>query len=352
MSKLRPPYSSNAAVSSSRSLLVIDQRPLQNAAWAAFHAARKRQEKAERDLLRHEQNDNPSFQSWLAQTFPLLITALREVNQDLAQKAAAVQTVELQAAMSGRSVKKLWAEYKAYQADPEAFERAARAEAEAEERARAEAEARNTRRSGRHPADEMDDAFDDFFKDLCGDDSDGESTHRDPRFSSEDDFYRQSHHHASRPENPDAKEIYRRLVSHLHPDRGGDWTPARERLWHEVQEAWAARDADWLARLEISWQTANETIGPDSSLSRLRLAITELDAARRDTERKLRHYRKTPAWRFTLTEKKRPQLRRDLESELLDELKYLRRQLDYLNRTIAAWESPRPGRQRKNARST
>ncbi|MEY4489765.1 MAG: hypothetical protein RIQ79_2273, partial [Verrucomicrobiota bacterium] len=330
--------------SRSRALLLIDQRPLQRAAWAEFHAARKRHEKVDRDLQRHEEADTPSFQSWLAQTFPQHVTALRDLQQDLAQKAAAVQAVEFQAAMSGRSRKKLWAEYKAYQADPEAFERAARAEEEAEAKARAEAEARNPGRSGRrHPADEIDDAFDDFFKGLFGDDpddSDDFAQHDRRSASAGDDFFHDAARPAQKPENADAKDIYRRLVSHLHPDRGGEWTPARERVWHEVQEAWAARDADWLARLEVSWETANDTVGPDSSLGRLRLAIAELDAARRDTERKLRHYRKTQAWRFTLSEKKRPQLHRQVQAEFLHDLEFMRRQLDHLNRTIAAWETP------------
>lgn len=333
-------------LSRSRALLIIDQRPLQNAAWAEFHAARKRHEKAGRDLQRHEEADAPSFRSWIAQTFPQHVTALRDLQQDLAQKAAAVQAVEFQAAMSGRSLKKLWAEYKAYQADPEAFERAARAEEEAEAKARAESEARNPRRSGRHPADKLDDEFDDFFKGLFGEDPDDSA--RSSRYD-QDGFAHDFRGPAPKPENADAKDIYRRLVSHLHPDRGGAWTHARERLWHEVQEAWAARDADWLARLEVSWETANDTVGPDSSLSRLRLAIVELDAARRDTERKLRDYRKGPAWRFTLSEKKRPKLQQQVESELLHDLGCLRSQLDHLNRTIAAWEAPLPKRRRPGA---
>ena len=345
MSKLRPHHPS-AAASRSRALLLIDQRPLQRAAWAEFHAARKRHEKASRDLQRHEETDTPAFQSWLAQTFPQLVTTLREVHQDLSRVAAAVETVRFQAAMSGRSLKKLWAEYKAYQADPEAYERAARAEEEAEAKARAEAEARNPRRSGRHPADEVDDAFDDFFKGFF-DEDDSEDSFRNGSRSRDTNSDFHSQRPSPKPENADAKEIYRRLVSLLHPDRGGAWTPARERLWHEVQEAWAARDADWLARLEVSWETANDTVGPDSSLGRLRLAIAELDAARRDTERKLRHYRKTQPWRFTLSEKKRPKLRQQVEAELLHDLHSLRRQLDHLNRTIAAWEAPLPGRPRK-----
>jgi hypothetical protein len=71
-----------------------------------------------------------------------------------------------------------------------------------------------------------------------------------------------------------------------------------------------------------------------------RRAIAELNAARRDTERKLRDYRKLPAWRFSLAENKRPQLLRKIEADLRYDVAQLKRHLDYLNQTIAAWEAP------------
>jgi hypothetical protein len=129
-------------------------------------------------------------------------------------------------------------------------------------------------------------------------------------------------------------------VQRLHPDRGGDWTEARMRLWHEVQKAWEAGDADWLARLEVEWETAADLLGPDSPVGRLKRAIRELDAARRDTERKLRYYRRAPAWRFTLSEDKREGLRRRTEFDFRADREYLQQQLAYLNATIAAWEKP------------
>ena len=117
-------------------------------------------------------------------------------------------------------------------------------------------------------------------------------------------------------------------------------------------------DTDWLSRLEIEWETANEVIGPTSPLSRLRLAIEELHAARRDAERKLRDYRLSPQWRFTRNEKNRAQLHRRIEMNFAHDIEFLQRQLDHLNRTIAAWEddwtrgdSPRKPRHR-HARTT
>jgi len=217
-------------------------------------------------------------------------------------------------AVTGRSLKKLWKEHKDYLANPEAHERDHPPEPDA-------------------PPDDFKTDTDDLFNSLFGDDDPASSENFSPAEKT-----------PSPP--PEARDLYRRLVQHLHPDRGGEWTPARERLWHEVQQAWAARDADWLARLEIDWETANDTLSPDSSLSRLRRAIAELHAARRDTEHKLRAYRQSPAWRFTLSEKKRPKLHRRLETELHEDLTALQRQLAYLQSTIAIWESPLPSRRK------
>ena len=136
----------------------------------------------------------------------------------------------------------------------------------------------------------------------------------------------------------DAREIYRRLVQRLHPDRGGSWTAARQHLWHEVQQAWAARDTDWLSRLEVEWETAHEVIGPASPVSRLRHAIAELRAARRDIERKLQDYRHSLPWRFTRTEAKRALLLHRTELILKRDLAALRRELRHFDTVIAAWE--------------
>lgn len=286
-----------AAAVRAGALLVIDHERLQGAAWAEFHTVRKRLDKASRDLHGHEEIDAPAYDSWLHRAFPVLVTTLRELHAEVAAKARKIQTVQMIAAYAGGSLKRLWREQKAREANPEAFE------------------------------DESESSPDE------ADDNDNDSTRRrhEARF---DDFER-----APGPKpSLDARAIYRRLVQRLHPDRGGEWTPARERLWHEVQQAWSTADTDWLSRLEIDWEEAHEIVGPTSPLSRLRRAIEELHAARRDTERKLRDYRGSPPWRFTKNEKHRASLHRKTEENFAHDIRFLQRQLDHLNATIAAWE--------------
>ncbi len=315
----------------STALILVDQRPIQRHAWAEFHRAQKLQDKAARDLHRHEITDTPAYERWLHAAFPSLVTNARDLHARVESLTREVEAVQDMAALTGRSLKKLWREHQEYLANPEAFERKAAA---------AEAKARSARDAFFTDNDTEEDE-DSFFNDLFGDDNEDD----DFGFHGEGAEHPTRLTRATRPAPAAAaRDLYRRLVQRLHPDRGGEWTPARERLWHEVQQAWATRDTDWLARLDIEWETAHDVINENSSIGRLRQAIRELHAAHRDTERKLRAYRQTPAWRFTLSEKKRPQLHRRTEADLRHDIDVLQRQLDYLQKTIAAWEEPIPSR--------
>ncbi len=298
-----------AALRQTTALLIIDHGRLQSAAWAEFHTARKRLEKAARDLHRHEETDVPAYTAWLHQTFPLLVTRLRELHAEVASKAQKVQAAQAQAAYAGGSLKRIWRQQK--------------------EREMQQEQAQETDSGSR-----------------TDDDAGG---HRyDPR---PDDFTPVP----SPSPTASAREIYRRLVQRLHPDRGGEWTPKRKLLWHEVQQAWNAADTDWLARLEVDWEAANEIIGQNSPLSRLGRAIEELQAAGRDTERKLRKYRRSPQWRFTRNEKTRPALYQRIKADFAHDIGFLQRQVDYLNATIGAWEDDwtrsrqKPQRKHENA---
>ena len=134
----------------------------------------------------------------------------------------------------------------------------------------------------------------------------------------------------------DARTIYRRLVQHLHPDRGGAWTTARARAWEQTQAAWTARDADWLSRLEAEWEAGTDLLGPTSVIGRLRAAVAAIDAARRDTERRLRIYRKQDSWRFSLRPPSRA-LKQLIERQLRTDEMMLRRDLAAMESTLTHW---------------
>jgi hypothetical protein len=329
--KRRPASRDRAGASGERketfALLIINQKPLQRTAWAEYHTAQKRHEKAARDLHRHEEVDTPAYEKWLNRTFPVLLTDLRNLEEEVTTKTRQIRFIRAMSAHTGRSAKRLWAEFKEAQANPRGSDEG-------------EPNADDARKSSRHRADD-----DDFFE------RDEPPPYRGRGQSS-------SHRatpSAARNNSPAARDIYRRLVSKLHPDRGGEFTPARQRLWHEVQQAWTQADADWLARLEVELDAtadlgllglvSSDPLSIRSPLSRLRRAIAELHAARRDTERKLREYRTTPPWRFSLL-KKHDVLERRTLTRLKQETEFLTRQLAHLDKTIKHWEEPSLGRTR------
>ena len=284
----------------SRALLVVDNRPLQQAAWQQLLAARKRLAKATADLHRHENVDEPAFLAWTATTFPTLLTELRELAAQFAEKDRLIASVEDEAFCTGRSPAEVWFRRKNPPADS-AAESAASAPpppraatpwddlfgpgqpdkgAAQEPFGSAEYEKLMEEFFAEHGIDPDDPAAAGFRENIGGCLGFGSPTR--PSAAAADP----------------AREIYRRLVQQLHPDRGGEWTPARARLWHEVQRAWAARDLDWLSRLEVEWETAAEVIGPASPVGRLLAALREIAHARRDAARRVRAYRSHPAWRF------------------------------------------------------
>jgi hypothetical protein len=326
-------------------LLVVDNAPLQKAAWRDLCQARKLLEKASRNLHRHEQVDLPAFRAWLGATFPNLLSLIRDLAMQFDAKERIVSAVEDEAFITRRSPRVVWQEWQ-------------RMEKNQSETGSSQGGPAHSNTDGNQFGDDSgaDPWAEDFsrqefggmFEEFCA------SMGLDPNDPAVQamrgkapagaglDF--PSMHFG--PEVDEGREIYRRLVQQLHPDRGGEWTPQRARIWHQVQEAWAARDVDLLARLEAEWEIAADTLGPASPVGRLRAAVDEIHAARRDAESRVRRYRKAPEWRFSLSA---PDVRRceELRRTLEHERDGLRKKLDELEAILAVWEKPVKKRSRR-----
>ena len=286
-----------------RRLVLIDQAPLQQEVWSALRISRRRLEKLSQLLQRHQEVDFPSYESWLYSTFPQQMTALRDLRAEVSGTARKIKWVQHRAAIYGGSLKRLWRDQKTREANPPSSPPPPTDPDSAPDAAEPEAEEPSSRRTEARWED---------FQSLRG--------------------------VQGPPPSQAARDIYRRLVQYLHPDRGGEWTHSREHLWHEVQQAWAAGDADWLARLEVSWETAHELLSPTAPLSRLKKGLEETEAALRDAERALDLAKASPAWKFTAGEDTREQLIVRVDRELGTERQRLQRQLNDLHATIASWE--------------
>ena len=332
----RTSWEPRAPVNRCRILIVIDNQPLQAAAWADLRRARKQLEKATRDLHRHEEKDEPAFRAWISTAFPTLVSAIREIAQQAEAKRQIIDAVERESFFTGRAPGQIWREWQQPGGRPDAL-----------------------------PLDEDDDEdfpsakgapsgkeamFEEEMKRMFADEGIDED---DPlagafREAAEDLFgIGGMHRKSGEADEKDARTIYRRLVQHLHPDRGGIWTPSRARAWEQTQAAWAARDADWLARLEAEWEAGTDMLGATSAIGRLRAALSAINAAHRDAERRLKTYRKHEAWRFSL-QPPSAKLKKQLEGQLRYDETMLRRDLAAMEATLARWGKVRARRpQRK-----
>ena len=106
--KTPPPF---RPVNRCRTLLVIDNQPLQAAAWVALRRARKQLEKATTDLHRHEEIDEPAFRAWISNTFATLVSAVRELAQQVEAKGHLIDAVERESFFTGRAPGKIWREW-------------------------------------------------------------------------------------------------------------------------------------------------------------------------------------------------------------------------------------------------
>jgi hypothetical protein len=299
-------------------LVLIANAPLQAAAWRELEQARHRLEIATRDLHRHENIDAPEFRAWLGQQFAQAVSEIRDLSAQVERDCRRVQQVEAEAFYSGRSPRAVWRDL---QRPPE--EPTHQPEDEAGLPPDDFDWAEEEREREQESAD--DDPFAQFMDNLFGDGRGAKS------------FFAAAH------------ACYRRMASRLHPDRGGEWTPARERLWHEVQTAWAQRDGDWLMRLEAEWEIQTEVLGPTSGVSRLRAARYEVEAARRDADRKLCTYRAEPAWRFSM-KKKTEAFRAKIERSVRADLEHFRTMAEHYAKQIAVWNRPTKRVKAKNSR--
>ncbi len=96
------------------------------------------------------------------------------------------------------------------------------------------------------------------------------------------------------------KELYRDLARSLHPDAGGDATPAQLRLWHEVQDAYRSGDLARLEFLHTRCGSVSEWESPVTPVSRLHALAGVFKNALRDLRRRIRSVKQQPAWGFSL----------------------------------------------------
>jgi hypothetical protein len=141
------------------------------------------------------------------------------------------------------------------------------------------------------------------------------------------------------PEDIRIKETYRLLVRRLHPDLRADGDATVSAIWHDVQEAYEARNLDRLETLLALTEMADGAGAGRASLAQMRDAIAEIKRALRAVQRGMTEARRDPAWGFTRNpyrNKMEDEIRRDINRDLFDQ----RHVLAELKRRIDDWSRP------------
>lgn len=115
------------------------------------------------------------------------------------------------------------------------------------------------------------------------------------------------------------KELYRILVRRLHPDMGGSGTARERDLWQQVQDAYKARDLEWLEAIHGRLEAVHQK-GAALSIQLLRRMTEDLLNALLGLRSQLAKHRRHPAWKFhektAALVKFEAKRRRELETEL------------------------------------
>ena len=315
--------------SSSVGLILIDARPRRHEERSRYHSRNRQLDQATTQLNNFENSELPAFKQWFERELASPLGILRKLQQQLQELQGVVFDVEHYAGITGISRAAAYRQIMAAKA-------AGKLEQLWEEVLKSN--------DPDSPAD--DDCGEDpfaAFRASSKSAEDHEEQYNDRETYSERETRRPAG--APRPSAANAaedyaKSLYRRLVRVLHPDMN----PATglEKLWEEVQQAYALGDIAELERLQrVILKGEARTIDLEA------IPISDIIALRKVVETRLRSLRQAlreakqhPAWGFSAKAKgqaKRQDLKRSLSGALAMDMQVMRAELRDLERAITHW---------------
>jgi hypothetical protein len=148
------------------------------------------------------------------------------------------------------------------------------------------------------------------------------------------------------------KELYRTLVRRLHPDLRADGSADVSALWHEVQEAYAAGDVAQMEILLALCDIQADALGEGTTVSKMRLVLSELQHSIRALEKMLREAEGEDAWNFARSGPNE-ELKVRVERELKTDMAGRKSRLEVFTGTIAEWaRGSAPNRRSRSGRTS
>jgi len=351
----------------------VDQTSLRETAARDCASEMARLEKVRAQLQCFKQDDQPMFESWLAQNFGAILSQLRENRQIIDEKESLIREVELAVlfgdARSHRSA------YRQILEDRADFDR------EFSERDSGNDFSRGSREDFSEEEDFPREFSDDDAGDSEGEEGDDELLFRsileeqlgvDPDDLSRAEYNRlfaefQREVLGKKPSgaaktqegSPEyfeeqskaerVKELYRQLVRRLHPDMRPEGSGASLGLWHEVQEAYVAGDLERLEVLFALSEVADQNVSSSTTLFQMRVALKELRRSLQAVYCSLAAAKKEDAWGFASL-KNYVKLQKKMERRFAKMILNQTSTLQQLEAILKKWESPRRAQSSKKAK--
>jgi hypothetical protein len=291
-----------------RRIVLVDGAPLRQQASSECSRSLAKLDRARAELRRFEQEDQPAFAAWLATKFGPLLSELRENERLIDEQEDLIAAVESEMIWSNHSNPR-----RAYAAVMRARDNP-REEPDFEQEPGADVSTGERR-----------ELFEDFVESILGVNAKDLPPERYASMFADfqTNVLGESVATPDSPADPTEsriKEIYRILVRRLHPDlRAGEDTTVSA-VWHEVQEAYEARNLDRLETLLALTEAREDPAAGDAPLSQLRRAIKELARAIQAIKQSISEAKRNPAWGFCLPSHNRApleiRLRREMERNI------------------------------------
>ena len=335
---------------------MLDQIPLRNEAGKEARKKMRESVRLTETLSEFERTILPGYERWVRENLEALLDEEKHLDFQIQRLEQTISRVHLESLWGDRSCKTI---YKDIAREELILERFRQRQREQESRGQSpddDPESRDSENSS-HSADpdfdrdaglpENERVFRSYARFACGIEPENLSP-RDYQRMFED--FRKWHEaqpgratprggpaHTRADTNQRVKELYRVLARRLHPDSARP-DPNQERLWHDLQEAYASQDVE---RMEVLLAMTDLHAGNDAlstTLYHLRKVAREMAQTVRELKSRLREARESQAWMFwhaTDRQKFGIRLRSEIESRIHD----AKRQLALLEREISPWQT-------------
>jgi hypothetical protein len=306
MKKRRPrnpsaaPQETSVRYSKDRRIVLLDQQPLrEEAGGEAKRIMREVSEHAEK-IAEFDRTIQPAFERWETEHLGPILDEERRLNIKISELERLVEFADFEALFTGRDPYEIFEEVSREFADDSPKPDSSASD---EEEPEAVPPPEPDPDEG-YDADERD--FRSYVRFVFGDDPDSLGKGKYRRLFEEYLRWRKKHASTFSSGSKDTtdiparvKELYRVLVRRLHPDTGRERSnPHIQKLWHDLQDAYAALDVERLEILLAITDLHESGSAVRSSLFHLRQVSRQLRNQLDALKLRIHQAKKSPAWTF------------------------------------------------------